>query len=63
MMSDEPPRSSFGRRLGHLRDIDEVPGCGAGSTARRPTGSQHALRFMLSAFDGDVVGGYTIIVA
>ncbi|HTZ12168.1 MAG TPA: hypothetical protein VMC78_00840 [Mycobacterium sp.] len=28
-----------------------------------PPGAQHALRFTLSAFEGDVVGGYTIVAS
>lgn len=51
-------------RMSRLLEIDGE--FRATVVARRlggPPGAQHALRFTLSAFEGDVVGGYTVVVS
>lgn len=63
-VSDTPLGESLARQMSRQLEIDGE--FRAGLVARRlggPPGAQHALRFTLSAFDGESVGGYTIVVA
>jgi len=63
-VNDQPLGESLARRMSRVLEIDGE--FRAALVARRlggPPGAQHALRFTLSAFEGDVVGGYTVVVS
>ncbi|WP_024285207.1 hypothetical protein [Cellulomonas sp. KRMCY2] len=62
-VTDEPLAYAWVRGLEQLLDARELPGSEMARALGGPDGAQHLLRLTLTSPEGELVGGYSIVVA